>query len=256
MNPIIENEEPHGADAMIPLLSQEFGSWRVRLDRRALRSGQIETRYDRIAATWHAMMRRLGYPAAYQHALRVMLTACPLQDTDHDTDRALAVLDCGTGSGTLALAFARVCPTPFMLEAIDTSHHMLDQARQRFEQAGIEASTRHADVRRLPFAENSFDVVMSAHLLEHLQDPEAALAEMVRVTRPGGVIILCLTRRGLPGFYIHMTWRTRLYTAKDVQGLTGAAGLQHLCMPRLSVLHPLCHFSIACISHKPFDVAE
>ena len=181
-----------------------------------------------------------------------MLAACPLQHVDP----ALAALDCGTGSGTLSLAFARVWAAPFTLEATDTSGHMLVKARQRFEQAGIAASTRHADVRRLPFADNSFDVVMSAHLLEHLQDPGAALAEMMRVTRPGGAIILCLTQRSLAGFYIHMTWRTRLYTANDVHLLIGAAGLQDLCMPRLSVLHPLRHLSIACICRKPSDAAE
>jgi demethylmenaquinone methyltransferase/2-methoxy-6-polyprenyl-1,4-benzoquinol methylase len=166
------------------------------------------------------------------------------------------VLDCGTGSGTLSLAFARVWPGPITLEATDTSDPMLVQARQRFEQAGVVASTRQADVRRLPFADNTFDVVMSAHLLEHLQDPGAALAEMARVARPGGVIILCLTRRSLLGFYIHIIWRIRLYTANDVQGLIGAAGLQDLCLPRLSRLHPLRHLSIPCICRKPFDAEE
>jgi ubiquinone/menaquinone biosynthesis C-methylase UbiE len=251
-HPIIENADPCGTDVMIPLLSQRFGSWRVRLDRHALPSGQIRTRYDKAAATWHTMMRRLGYPAAYRQALRAMLAACPPQHVDPE----LAVLDCGTGSGTLSLAFARVWAAPFTLEATDTSAYMLDQARQKFEQAGIAASTRQVDVQHLPFADNSFDVVMSAHLLEHLQDPEAALSEMARVTRPGGVIILCLTRRSLPGFYIHMTWRTRLYTANDVWGLIGASGLQDLCLPRLSWLHTLRYFSIACICRKPSDAAE
>jgi len=251
-NTIIEIEETDKSDAMVPLLSHQFGSWRFRLDRHALPTGQILTKYDRAASTWHAMMQRLGYPAAYRQALRTMFAACPLRSVDP----APAVLDCGTGSGTLSLAFARVWAAPFTLVATDTSAHMLDQARQRFEQTGIAASTRHSDVRHLPFANNSFDIVMAAHLLEHLQDPDAALAEMVRVTRPGGVIILCLTRRSLPGFYIHMTWRTRLYTAQDVRALISATGLQDLCLPRLSWLHPLRHFSIACICRKPLDTVE
>ncbi len=250
--PIIENEEPCRPDAMIPLLSRQFGSWRFRLDRHALPSEQIRTRYDAAAATWHAMMRRLGYPAAYRHALRAMLAACP----HRPGGPALAVLDCGTGSGTLSLAFARVCAAPFTLEAIDTSGHMLDEARQRFEKSGIAASTQQADVRQLPFADDSFDVVMSAHLLEHLQDPKAALTEMARVARPGGVIVLILMRRSLPGFYIHMTWRTRLYTANDLHVLIGAAGLQDLCLPRLSWMYPLRHFSIVCICRQPFETAE
>jgi ubiquinone/menaquinone biosynthesis C-methylase UbiE len=251
-HPIIENKEPHETEMMIPLLSREFGSWRFRLDRHALAPEKIRTRYNKAAATWHAMMRRMGYPASYRQALRAMLAACSLRHADG----ALSVLDCGTGSGTLALAFARVYAAPFSLVATDTSDHMLDQARQRFDHAGITASTQHADVRRLPFADNSFDVVMSAHLLEHLHDPKAALTEMARVTRPGGVIILCLTRRGLLGLYIHLTWRTRLYAVDDVQPLAGVVGLQDLYLPRLSRLHPLRHLSITCICRKPFDAAE
>ncbi len=246
---IIKREDPPGKDTMIPLLSRQFGSWRLTLDRQALTSGQILSRYDTVAASWHAMMRRLGYPRAYRQALRAMLAACPLRPAFP----AAAVLDCGTGSGALSLAFAQVWSAPFTLVATDVSVHMLDQARQRFEHAAVPAFTRQADVRRLPFADNSFDVVMTAHLLEHLQEPAAALAEMARVTRPGGVIILCMTRRSLPGFYVHVLWRTRLYTTKDVRALVAAEGLQDINLPPLSWLQPLRHFSVACICRKPFD---
>jgi SAM-dependent methyltransferase len=92
---------------------------------------------------------------------------------------------------------------------------------------------------------------MAAHLLEHLHDPAAALQEMVRVTRPGGVIILCLTRRSVLGFYIHLTWRTQLYAVADARTLLRSAGLNQHHMPRLSVFSPLRHFSIACIARKP-----
>lgn len=46
------------------------------------------------------------------------------------------------------------------------------------------------NVLRLPFADNSFDIVTCAHMLEHLQDPHHAVTELVRVCRPGGTIYL------------------------------------------------------------------
>lgn len=95
-------------------------------------------------------------------------------------------------------------------DRIGGDRHFKADAQHSFRSESIAASTRVADVRKLPYPDDSFDVVMAAHLLEHLHDPAAALQELVRVARPGGVIILCLTRRSVLGFYIHIifgpTW--------------------------------------------------
>jgi SAM-dependent methyltransferase len=52
--------------------------------------------------------------------------------------------------------------------------------------AGQDRETHVADMRRLPFADGSFDSVMCSHAIEHVPDPGAVLAEVVRVLRPGG----------------------------------------------------------------------
>lgn len=235
------------AETMIPLFSRSIGSWRLRLERHPLGPGQIEARYEHAAARWQHLVRRLRYPAAYRAMLRAALEVCPIPP-----GRArVAVLDCGTGSGALASAFARVSPVPLALEAIDCSSRMLDEARDRFRRDDIAASLSKRDVRRMPFANDRFDVVLAAHLLEHLCDPEVAMAEMTRVLRPGGVLILCLTRRTLPGLYVHLKWRTQLYTVEDARALMRMAGLAEFHSPLLSPLHPLHHLSLACVGRKP-----
>ncbi len=75
----------------------------------------------------------------------------------------------------------------------DFSTQGLDIARQKFADAGEKARFVNADAVALPFEDNTFDTVYSAHMLYHILDRHAqaaALAEMVRVLRPGGSLVL------------------------------------------------------------------
>jgi ubiquinone/menaquinone biosynthesis C-methylase UbiE len=90
------------------------------------------------------------------------------------------VLECGCGTGLLLeriAAFARSA------RGIDLSPGMLDHARAR----GLDV--REGSVTSLPFDDASFDVTCSFKVLAHVPDIGKALAEMARVTRPGGVVL-------------------------------------------------------------------
>jgi SAM-dependent methyltransferase len=95
------------------------------------------------------------------------------------------VLDvgCGPGSITADLA-ARV--SPGRVVGIDRSAEVIHQAAA--QHAGERLEFRVADLRRLPFDDDAFDVVHAHQVLQHLQDPVAALVEMHRVCRPGGIV--------------------------------------------------------------------
>jgi len=96
------------------------------------------------------------------------------------------VLDVGTGAGLVVLALA-----PQVREAVgvDAVPEMLAEARAAAE--GLtNASFVQADAAALPFEEASFDLACTLRTLHHLARPELAIAELARVTRPGGHLLV------------------------------------------------------------------
>ena len=97
-----------------------------------------------------------------------------------------SVLDIGCGPGTITADLARaVAPGPVL--GVDRSEQAIATAEPRAH--SIEhLSFATADVYDLQMADGSFDVVHAHQVLQHLADPVAALAEMRRVCRPGGIV--------------------------------------------------------------------
>ncbi len=125
------------------------------------------------------------------------------------------ILDCGVGNGSLSIALDSILQGPVDYHAIDTSAEMLVQAKSMMQHAGLRPQLIQADVLSLPYDDHSFDVVMAAHVLEHLPDPQRALAEMVRVLRPGGMVFICVTRHSILGALVQLLWRTWAITEQQ-----------------------------------------
>lgn len=235
-------------DDTIPVLARWIGSWQISLRRRALSADALRHSYDRAAPGWGRTIDRLGVPHAYEAMLRRVLS----EDAPVVRETQRRVLDCGVGTGALACALARVLPDPFRLDAIDISPGMLDLAGARFRDLGIAATLRQGDVCRLPYDDATFDLVLTGHVLEHLADPRAALAEMVRVLKPGGRLIACLTRRSVLGIYVQVKWRTHRVTPAEAEGWLRATGLQDVRCPPVDAHALSRQLSLACIGRKPF----
>jgi ubiquinone/menaquinone biosynthesis C-methylase UbiE len=99
----------------------------------------------------------------------------------------LDLLDVGCGPGTLTVDLARLV-APGRVVGVDRAAGILSQAKAHAEAEGVSVEFREADAYALPFADGAFDVVHAHQVLQHLADPARALAEMRRVTRPGGVV--------------------------------------------------------------------
>jgi SAM-dependent methyltransferase len=107
-----------------------------------------------------------------------------------DAKPQLTILDVGAGSGTISVGFAREVPDGQVI-ATDLSGEILERARGFARDAGQLRNMRFepADVYRLPFPDGAFDLVHCHQMLCHLDDPPAALREMMRVARPAGGIV-------------------------------------------------------------------
>jgi ubiquinone/menaquinone biosynthesis C-methylase UbiE len=97
---------------------------------------------------------------------------------------ALLDLGCGTGDQTRVLA-ERVIPGGRAV-GLDLSQTMIDEARRRSAGSELPVEFDIGDSQKLPFADDEFDACRTERMLIHVPDARAALAEMVRVTRPGG----------------------------------------------------------------------
>jgi len=99
----------------------------------------------------------------------------------------LDLLDVGCGPGSLTVDLAaRVAPSRAV--GLDASPAPLDEARALAAREQVAVEFAVGDVYRLEHADASFDVVHAHQVLQHLTDPVAALREMARVCRPGGLL--------------------------------------------------------------------
>lgn len=148
------------------------------------------------------------------------------------------VLDLGCGAGRHAFEMYRRGADVI---AFDQDADELSAVRDLFAAMrdagevpeGAEADVKEGDALALPFADGEFDRVVAAEILEHIPDDLTAIAELVRVTRPGGTVALTVPRwlpevinwklsddyHNVPGGHI------RIYTDKELAAKAEGAGL-------------------------------
>lgn len=136
-----------------------------------------ETHFDEVAAVYDETLP----PHVLEHYLRkrtrFLLAHCP---------PPAALLDVGCGTGALS---ARLSDSGYEVVGLDLSRGMLDVMRERAP--GVEAVL--ASATDIPFADEAFDLSLSVATLHHIADPDdvrGALAEMARVVRPGGHVLV------------------------------------------------------------------
>ncbi|MFQ5907136.1 MAG: class I SAM-dependent methyltransferase, partial [bacterium] len=106
------------------------------------------------------------------------------------------VLDVGCGSGAMILELVKRGYEAF---GFDLSSSMVRNARGLLAASGApEPFLMAADLERMPFADGCFDVVVCAGVIEYLEQDEAALREIARVLKPGGVAFITITNALAP----------------------------------------------------------
>jgi demethylmenaquinone methyltransferase/2-methoxy-6-polyprenyl-1,4-benzoquinol methylase len=100
------------------------------------------------------------------------------------------ILDVATGSGDLALSLGRRIQPGGEIWLTDINRSMLQRGRDRATDRGLLAPAVQCDAERLPFPSGYFDCVTVAFGLRNMTRKEAALAEMARVLKPGGRLLI------------------------------------------------------------------
>jgi ubiquinone/menaquinone biosynthesis C-methylase UbiE len=100
------------------------------------------------------------------------------------------VLDIGCGTGDDVRAMAEYVGPTGRSVGVDSWSAVIAEATRRAKGMPLPVEFHLGDIYQLDFAENTFDAVRAERLFEHLDRPKPALAEMVRVTRPGGRIVV------------------------------------------------------------------
>jgi len=151
------------------------------------------------------------------------------------------VLDIATGPGYLAIAAAQRTGTSGESVGLDLSPEMVARARVRAQGAGSRARFVEAPAQELPFADASFDVVLSRLAIHHLPSDgrSGAAAEMLRVLAPGGrVVIADLASHGANAFH-HLLGRLSGSPPQedtDLAELLAGAGFANVEQGRIGVL--------------------
>ena len=151
-----------------------------------------------------------------------------LLDARYPRDGRLRLLDIGCGTGAMLDVLA-----PFGdVTGADFAPQALEFCRARGQEQGRRYPLTRADVRRLPFAADTFDAVTAMDVIEHIDDDKAASAEIFRVLKPGGRLFVTVPAyQFLWSEHDEALYHYRRYTAPHLKDVFQRVGFH---VPKIS----------------------
>ena len=158
--------------------------------RKTYASVSAEPERDFVFPTGRAWAEDLGYPpelANVPDAAVESFAGVANPWTMGRLEPGERVLDLGSGAGTDSLVAAQMVGEDGSVTGVDMTPEMLAKARQAAAEMGVRnVEFVEAEAERLPFPDESFDVVISNGVIDLIPDKDAVFSELFRVLRPGG----------------------------------------------------------------------
>ena len=172
------------------------------------------TFYDRIADVHNLALKLNGYKES---------VAKFLSSLNLEAGPETMVLDAGSGTGIVTLAFHQAGFRPRKTIAFDLSANSLNLAlEQAYKEKNVDASNIIAvqgNVLSLPFADESFDIVLSCGVLEYVPLDEG-LRESARVLKKGGKLVLLPVKPSLIGSVLEIIYNFKIHPLEDVRRIS------------------------------------
>ncbi len=146
-----------------------------------------------IQAAWASPIGSMLYDNAQAFSRR-LISAWQLPIEWLDIPRGGVALDVGSGPGNVTASLARAAGPEGLALGVDISVPMLERAVRN--EAGPRIGFIRADAQRLPLRDDTVDAVVSTAVLQLVPNPAAAIAEMARVLRPGGRLVIMVPTVG------------------------------------------------------------
>lgn len=170
--------------------------------------------YDRIADVHNIALRVNGYRKSVEKFLRSL---------DLNIDKDSYVLDAGSGTGIVTLGFQSAGFRPAKTVAVDLSFNSLEVAREQF-QKDKEADSENVCVTQgnilaLPFADETFDLVLTCGVLEYVSLDEG-FRELARVAKTGAKLVLIPVKPSLVGSVLEILYKFKTHPLEDVRRIS------------------------------------
>jgi ubiquinone/menaquinone biosynthesis C-methylase UbiE len=180
-------------------------------------------------------LKQNASPAAVPAGFYLMENPREVERLERKTDRAVAeeqlrwagilprmrALEVGCGSGAVTRVMARLA-APMQVMGVDQSRSRLTEARRLAARESLKIEFQEGDAYSLPFTAGHFDFAYSRFLFQYLPRPECALNELIRVTRPGGIVTVADLDGQIEQFYpLEPSLRADLDDALRLLGETG-----------------------------------
>ena len=155
-------------------------------DATAERIRDVNTRYHDLAADSYDAKWGIDFAATGQAQVRSKLTKA----LGSEPGRWEHALEIGAGTGYFSLTLM-TAGTNTRLTATDIAPGLLRALEANAAELGLDVETVETDAERLPFPDQTFDLVLGHAVLHHIPDLDRAAAEFLRVLKPGGTVIFC-----------------------------------------------------------------